>query len=163
MIRASRIAILASAVVLPGLAGGCATMGPPVQAATPAVSSQGIKVALLGQSCDQSVEPDWKGAQLVEVNVNVGISNPTSAPLVIHRDQFRLVAPDGTAVKTISLGAADPLSVAPGQEPSFELRFMARGGLRCTTPMQLETRGGVLAGDQPVTLAGLHFQPRNPS
>jgi len=40
---------------------------------------------------------------------------------------------------------------------------MTRGGLRCTTPMELETRGGVLAGDRPVTLAALHFLPRNPS
>ncbi len=74
-----------------------------------------------------------------------------------------MVAPDGTAVKTISLGAADPVSVAPGQQPSFELRFMTRGGLRCTTPMELETRGGVLAGDHAVSLAALHFLPQNPS
>ena len=111
----------------------------------------------------QSTEPDWKGANLVEVHVAVGIANPTGAPLVVHRDQFRLVGPDGTAVKTISVGAADPVSVAPGQEPSFELRFMTRGGVRCTTPMELETRGGVLAGDHPVTLASLRFLPRNPS
>lgn len=163
MIRASRIAVLASAIALPALAGGCATMGPPAQAATPAVSAEGVKVALLGENCTQSTESDWKGAQLVEVNVSVGISNPTSAPLLVHRDQFRLIGPDGTAVKTITTGAADPVSVAPGQDPSFELRFMIRGGLRCTTPMVLETRGGVLAGDHPVTLASLRFQPRNPS
>jgi hypothetical protein len=162
MIRASRIAFFA-AVALPALAGGCATMGPPAQAAAPAVSPEGVKVALLGQSCTQSAEPDWKGAQLVEVHVSVAVSNPTQAPLVIHRDQFRLVAPDGSAVKTITYGAADPVSVAPGEQPSFELRFMTRGGLRCTTPMELDTRGGVLAGDRPVTLAALHFLPRNPS
>ena len=165
MIRASRIALLASAVGIPlaALASGCATMGPPAQAAAPAVSPEGVKVALLGQTCTQSTEPDWKGANLVEVHVAVGIANPTGAPLVVHRDQFRLVGPDGTAVKTISVGAADPVSVAPGQEPSFELRFMTRGGVRCTTPMELETRGGVLAGDHPVTLASLRFLPRNPS
>lgn len=162
MTRASSIVFIA-AVVFPALAGGCATMGPPAQAAAPAVSPDGVKVALLGQSCVQSVESDWKGAQLVEVHVSVGVSNASAAPLVIHRDQFRLVAPDGTAVKTITYGAADPVSVAPGQEPSFELRFMTRGSLRCTTPMQLETRGGVLAGDRPVTLASLRFQPQNPS
>jgi hypothetical protein len=163
MIRASRIALLASAVVLPALAGGCATMGPPAQPAAPAVSPDGVKVTLLGQSCTKSAEPDWKGAQLVEVDVSVGVTNSTPAPLVIHRDQFRLVAPDGTAVKTISYGASDPVTVAPGQQPSFALRFMTRGGLRCTTPMQLETRDGVVAGDHPVTLAGLRFQPENPS
>jgi hypothetical protein len=163
MIRASHLAVLVSAAILPALAGGCATLGAPAQPAAPAVSPDGVKVALLGQTCSQSSEPDWKGANLVEVHVSVGVTNPTAASLVIHRDQFRLVAPDGTAVKTISVGAADPLSVEPGQQPSFELRFMTRGGLRCTTPMELETRGGVLAGDHPVTLASLRFVPRNPT
>ena len=161
MIRASSIAFIA-AVSLPAVAGGCATMGPPAQAAAPAASPEGVTVALLGQSCVQSFEPEWKGAQLVEVHVAVGVSNASAAPLLIRRDQFRLVAPDGTAVKTITYGAAEPVSVPPGQEPSFELRFMARGGLRCTTPMQLETRDGVLAGDRPVTLASLRFLPQNP-
>jgi len=162
MIRASRMFVLAAAVALPALAGGCATMRAPAQGGAPAVSPEGVKVALVGETCTQSREPDWKGANLIEVQLALAVTNPTSAPLMVHRDQFRLVAPDGTAVQTITYGAADPLSVAPGEQ-SFELRFMTRGGLRCNTPMDLETRGGVLAGDHPVTLASVRFIPQNPS
>src|SRR3954463_13340845 len=113
MIRASRLAVLVSAVALPAPAGGGAPLGPPAQAAAPAVSAEGVKVALLGQTCDQSADPDWKGANLIEVRLALGIANPTGAPRVLHRDQSRLVGPDGTAVQTISAGAADPISVAP--------------------------------------------------
>jgi hypothetical protein len=159
MIRSSHIVVLASAA-LASLFGGCVALRPAAQPATPALSSDGVQVALLGQSCTQIKESDWPSDDLVEVNVAIGVSNPTSHPLVVHRDQFQLIAPDGTALRPLTWRAADPMTVAPGQQPSFELRFMTRGSLGCAEPMALAPAAGVVADERPLTLAALRFVPR---
>ena len=161
MIRASHVVLTASVAVC-SLAGGCATLRPPVQNAAPAVSPEGVQVALLGQACTQTQESDWPYADLVEVHVAVGVSNPTANLLVVHREQFRLIAPDGTALRPLTWRAADPFTVAPGQQPSFELRYMTRGSLGCAEPMTLAPADGVVAGDRPLALAALRFLPRRP-
>lgn len=161
MIRVSRFAVLAI-VALSSVAGGCASLRPAAQTSPPAVSPEGVQVALLGQSCVQVKGSDWPYNDLVEVHVAFGVNNPTSMPLVVHRDQFRLIAPDGIALRTLTWGAGEPVTVAPGQQPSFELRYMTRGSLNCAQPMELAPATGVVAGDHPLTLAAVRFVPRRP-
>lgn len=159
MIRATSAVVLSFAGSL-AMASGCATMRPPAEGANaPVISAEGVKVALIGQSCDQIKEPDWRNDDLVEVTVEVGVQNPTTSQLLVHRDQFRLTAPDGTAVPPASWNIAEPMTVAPGQGPTFNLRFMTRGSLACARPMNLEARSAVTAGDRPLTLAALRFVP----
>jgi hypothetical protein len=161
MIGVSRSAVLVS-VVLSWLAGGCVSLRPPAQTSPPVVSPEGVQVALLGQSCVQLKGRQWPEADLVEVRVAVGVQNPTPSPLVVHRDRFRLIAPDGTALRPVTWRASEPVTVAPGQQPSFELRYMTRGGLECAQPMELAPATGVMAGDRPLTLAAVRFLPRKP-
>jgi hypothetical protein len=85
--------------------------------------------------------------------------NGTSAPVGVQRDGFRLGAPDGSAIRTSTWFAKDPLSVGPGQTQTFELRFMSRGGLSCSQEMALESPSAVIRGTTPVTLGAVKFIP----
>ena len=77
----------------------------------------------------------------------------------MHRDGFRLRGPDGRAVPTKSWQADEPLYVEAGQTRTFELRFMSRGGLSCTKPMQLEASSGITKGTVQVQIGAVTFVP----
>jgi hypothetical protein len=133
---------------------------PPVQNGAAAVAD-GVQVALLRQSCSQTVEADWPGNDLVEATVEVQVHNGAATPVSIRRDGFRLGA-DGSAVRPATWGAIEPMSLAPGQTQTFQLRFMGRGGLSCSAAMTLESPAAVTKGDRPVNLAGVTFTPKRP-
>ncbi len=114
---------------------------------------------MVSQTCAQTQEPDWYGADLVETSVAIAVRNAAPTPVTIHRDKFRLLAPDGSALRTLTWGAADPLTVAGGGSQTFELRFMTRGGLACTQEMRLDPDGGVALGASSVAFQPVRFTP----
>jgi hypothetical protein len=142
------------------LALACA-LHPPLQNGAAAVAD-GVQVALLRQSCSQTVEADWPGNDLVEATVEVQVHNGAATPVSIRRDGFRLGAANGSAVRPSTWGANEPMSLAPGQTQTFQLRFMSRGGLSCSAAMTLESPAAVTKGDRPVNLAGVQFTPELP-
>lgn len=95
----------------------------------------------------------------METYVQIEVRNNAPPPLLVNRDAFHLRGADGRAIPTTSLRANEPLSIEGGQSRTFELRFMSRGGLSCTQPMQLEPSGAVTKGDQPVQLGAVTFVP----
>ena len=131
---------------------------PPIQDAG-AVAKDGIQVAVLRQSCSQTVETEQPGNDLVEAIVEVEVRNSTPAPIGVHRDGFRLGASDGSAIRTSTWFASDPLSVEPGQAQTFQLRFMSRGGLSCSKEMALESPAAIIKGTQPVKIDVVKFVP----
>ena len=131
---------------------------PPVQNGA-AAAKDGIQVSVLRQSCSQTVETEQPGNDLVETIVELEVRNGTSAPVGVHRDAFRLGAPDGSAIRTSTWFASDPLSVDPGQAQTFQLRFMSRGGLSCSKEMAIESPSAVMQGTAPVQLAAVKFVP----
>jgi hypothetical protein len=52
--------------------------------------------------------------------------------------------------------------LAPGATQTFQLRFMARGGLSCSEAMTLDSPAAVTKGDRPVNLPGVKFTPERP-
>jgi hypothetical protein len=131
---------------------------PPIQNGA-AAAKDGIQVAVLRDSCSQTVDTDQPGNDLVETIVEVEVHNGTSTPVGVHRDGFRLGASDGSAIRTSTWFASDPLSVEPGQAQTFQLRFMSRGGLSCSKEMALESPSAVVKGVELVKLGAVKFVP----
>lgn len=146
-----------SAVATSGAA--CAPMQPPVKNGGPALSQTGLQLSVARQGCSQSSEPDFPGADLVEERVEVTVRNGSSAPAEVHRDRFRLVAPDGQALPPVTWNAADPLMVPGGNNETFELRFMTRGGLECSKEMRLDPDGALMVQARPVAFQPVSFVP----
>ncbi len=141
------------------VASACVPLRPPVQNSGPTVSHDGVQVAVTRQACSESVEPEQPGNNLTEETIDLQVGNMLATPLSVHRDAFRLVTPDGSALKTITFRAADPLTLAAGETRSFKLRYMTRGSLQCDRSMTLEVSSGIRAGGNPVDLAPIQFVP----
>lgn len=137
---------------------GCA-LAPPFKNSGPAVSRDGVHVAVTRQRCDQVQEPEEYGWDLVEAVLEVQIRNATPAQLTVHRDAFRLGGAEGTALRTQTWGAADPLTIDRGATGTFELRFITRGGLACTGEMILDVDAGLVLPDGPVKVGAVKFVP----
>ena len=147
-----------TSVALVALAPACA-LRPPVQNSGAATDPSGVEISVIGQSCTETVETDLPGVNLVDATVQVQVRNAAPPPLVVHRDAFRLRGADGRAIPTTTWMASDPLSIEAGQAGTFELRFMSRGGLSCTKPMQLEASAGITKGTEAVRIGAVSFVP----
>jgi hypothetical protein len=144
------------ALLLSPLAPACG-LSPALQNGGAAITAEGIAVAVLRQSCSETVQAKQPGNDLVEAIVEVEIRNPTAVPLAVHRDGFRLSAPDGSAIRTSTWFANGPLVVPAGQTQTFQLRFMSRGGLSCWRPMELRTDAAIARGTAPLNVGSIRF------
>jgi hypothetical protein len=150
-----RMLVAAALLTVPGL--GCA-LTPPFKNAGPSTSREGVQVAVTRQRCEQVSEPDDYGWDLVTTELEVQVRNTTPAQLTVHRDAFRLLCPDGSALRTQTWGAADPVTVEAGTSGTFQLR-MARGGAECTGEMVLDVDNALTLAGNPVKIAGVKFVP----
>jgi hypothetical protein len=114
---------------------------------------------VLRESCSQNVDPQWPGADLVEASLQTQVRNMTSEPVTVHRDGFRLVAPDGQEISTSTWSAREPISLAAGQTADFSLRFSDRGGLSCSKETRLDAPVAVTKGADVVRVASVAFLP----
>jgi hypothetical protein len=160
MIKPAPTSTLSGILVLAfmALTPACAGLEPPIRNSGPAAAT-GVEVAVLRESCSQTVETEQPGNDLVEAVVEVEVRNATAAPVSVHRDGFRLRAPDGSAIRTSTWFSSDPLPVVAGRAETFQLRFMSRGGLSCSKVMQLDASAAVTKGEEPLRLGSITFQP----
>jgi hypothetical protein len=143
------------------LAPACAGLVPPARSSGPAISPQGVQIAVVKQQCTQTQEPDQPDNDLAEEIVDVQVRNVAAGPVMIVRTDFRLLTPDGFALKDATWGSADPLVVNGGDTRVFELRFMSRGSLECGRELELDAGTGVSLGKTPVKLSTVRFVPRS--
>jgi hypothetical protein len=137
----------------------CAPLRLPYKSSVPAVSPEGVEIAVNRQSCTQNVDPDFYGQDLVEEVVEVQVRNATANPLTVQREAFRLIAPDGRGLKTMTWRAIDPLALNIGETRTFELRYMTRGDLECSREMKLDADAGVRMNGRPIQVGAVSFQP----
>ncbi len=154
--------VLGIGVLTLGLAAGCMPMRPPVRSSGQVGSNDGVSLAVLRQACSQTTEPEQPGFDLVEERIELRVHNGAPAPATLHRGAFRLMTPDGSALKTLTWLAAEPLTIAAGTDSTFELRFMARGGLACTQEMRLAVNDALELRARPVDLQAIAFLPERP-
>ena len=141
------------------LAPACVPMTPPAQNSGAVQSHDGVALAITRQGCSQTTETEEPSWDLVEERLAVEVQNRSPEPITVHRDEFRLLLPDGSALKTVTWGAAEPISVASGQNHGFVLRFMVHSDFTCQSAMQLDVRGGVVLSQHAVALGAISFVP----
>jgi hypothetical protein len=142
------------------LVSGCG-LRPPIQNSGTVSTADGIQVAVLSQSCSETVETDWPGNDLVEMTVQIEVRNGTPTAIGVHRDGFRLKGADGRAIPTSTGSAKDPISLAPRQTQTVQLRFMSRGGLSCSREMTLESSSAIMHGTETATIGTIKFVAAN--
>jgi len=146
-------------VLAVALAPACAPLRLPAKNGGPVKSGEGVEMTVSRQSCTQNFEPDFYGSDLVEEVVEVQVRNAAPAILTVQRDAFRLLSPDGLALKTMTWRAADPLALNAGETRTFQLRFMTRSGLDCRQEMKLDADAGVRIDGRAIQLGAVSFQP----
>jgi hypothetical protein len=155
--RVSAFGLVSLAALI--LAPACASMRPAAQNGGPALSREGVQLAILKQSCTQTQEPEQPDNDLAEATVEVEVRNPTPDALTISRTAFRLLTPDGFALKTRAWGSADLLVLKGGETRAFEMRFMSRGSLACGRELKLDPGAGVSLGGKSVKMNAVSFVP----
>ena len=133
---------------------------PPIQNSGTVTTPDGIQIAVLKQECSQTVETDWPGNDLVAVTIQIEVRNRTQKPLDVHRDGFRLVGTDGSAIPTSTWFASDSISLAPDEVRAFRLRFMSRGSLSCSKEIALESPSAIVRGTEIARIAPIGFVAR---
>jgi len=140
--------------------GSCATtMKPPVVNSGPVQSNDGVAVAVLRQACSQIEPVDEVPTAAVDETVEVEVQNGSPGPLTVHPDRFRLIAADGGTPATAASRAGATATIAQGDARTFEVQFVATGGLACTKEMRLDASGGITRQDSPVALQPVPFRP----
>jgi len=140
--------------------GSCATtMKPPVVNSGPVQSNDGVAVAVLRQACSQTEPVDEVPTAAVDETVEVQVQNGSPGPLTVRPGRFRLIAADGGAPPTAASRAGAAVTIAEGDTRTFEVQFMATGGLACTKEMRLDASEGITHQDSPVALQPVPFRP----
>jgi hypothetical protein len=152
------VRVMAIGFLLAGV-GACATMRPPATSSGPAMSSNGVQIAVVRQICAESQPVGPMLGNWVDETVEVQVRNGSPQPVAIHLDRFRLLGPDGGVLASGADPSIEPLAVARGETRTVEVRFSSRGGLECTRPMRLDAGAGITSGEAPVVLGLVSFVP----
>ncbi len=155
-VRVTKVLLRFSPFLL-ALAPACA-MSPPAQNAG-SLASDGVQVAVVGQRCSETVETDWPGANLVEATVQFQVRNTNPNPVTVKREELYLRGTDGRRVQSRDWNESAPVTVESGQTQTFDLRYLTRGGLSCTKPMQLDATSAIRVGAEPVRIGAVTFVP----
>jgi hypothetical protein len=158
----SRLTIFAVATVGVTTVASASGLRPPIRNSGAVTTPDGVQVAVLGQSCSQTVETDLPGNDLVEMTVEIEVRNGTSQALGVHRDGFRLTGADGRSIPTSTWFASKPISIASRQAETFELRFMSHGGLSCSQEMTLESPSAIVRGTDIAKIGAIRFVAQAP-
>jgi hypothetical protein len=141
-------------------AGACATtMKPPVANSGPALSQDGVQVAVLRQACLQTQPVDEVPTGSVDETVEIEVRNGSPDPVTVRPDRIRLVGTDESVATPAAAPSGSELTVAAGETQTIQLRFSARNGLECTKEMRLDASDGITRRASPVALHPLPFRP----
>jgi hypothetical protein len=156
-VRSSALGLVSLCTLI--LAPACASMRAPARNSGPALSTEGVQLSVVKQSCTQTQEPDQPDNDLAEAIVEVEVRNAAPDAVTISRTAFRLLTPDGFALKTRTWGSADPLVLKGGKTRAFEMRFMSRGSLECGRVLRLDPGTGICLGGKSVKMNAVTFVP----
>ena len=143
------------------LAPACAlTLPPAARNSGPAVSREGVQVAVVGQLCTESsdVEDDLDSDR-ASIILTVQVRNTTNEPATVDRDKFILLAPENGSLSPLMLRRHRPQLIGAGQALSFDLRFEPHGLNQCFHQFRLRANSGVILGDKVVHPGPVSFVP----
>ncbi len=119
----------------------------------------GVSVALVGQSCDREIDPNWSSADLLGLDLRIRVINSGPSRLTFDPFATRLLA-DGD---TFSPHRADgPMAIGAGESRTVTVHFLERDdNLACNVPMALTLGRAVSVGGVSVTLRSISFLVSN--
>ena len=138
-------------------AGGCAAQAfvltdSPIQVG-------GVSVALVGQSCDRQIDPNWSYADILGLDLQIRITNSGPSGMTFDPSATRLLA-DGES--RLPHRADGPNAIAAGESRTFTVHFLERdANLACNVPMALTLGRAAMVGGASVTLAPISFLASN--
>ena len=150
MCNTSRVAALSL------ILGSACAHHPAYQSSGPSIRD-GVKVAIVGQSCDQHHDSNFEFDDFVDLELDLEVCNDTQAPLTVHRDMIRIIAADGIAPSPLTWKAVEPIQVLPESNQRISVRYTNRGSLECRGPLDLDLKNAVRRGGAPLALAPIHF------
>ncbi|HET6146070.1 MAG TPA: hypothetical protein VFH68_00940 [Polyangia bacterium] len=132
-------------------------MLPVAQSSGATFSEEGVVLAVVGQTCKQSPDANQAGKTRLDATFAIEVGNPTPAPLIVHGTGFALVVSDGTAVRTSTAEAAQPMAVESGTTLRLLLRFIAGGS--CSQEMRLVPDSAVEIRGRQIKIDPVRFVP----
>ena len=142
------------------LAPACATLQPAAQNSGPAVSREGVQVAVVGQLCTQSNDfEDDIDSDRASIEVTVQVRNTTAELVMVDRDRFLLQGQDNDSLRPLWFVRGRPQPVGAGQTLSFDLRFEPHGLNQCFHQFRLRANSGVILGDKVIHPGPVSFIP----
>jgi len=139
---------------------GCGTMLPPAHSSGAAFSEEGVVLAVVGQSCQQSPDANQTSKTRLDATFAIEVGNPSRVPLTVHPDRFALVVPDGTEVRTSTPEAAQSVAVESGTTSRLLLRFVANGN--CSQELRLVPTAAIEMRGRPINIDPVRFVPVAP-
>ena len=149
-----RISLSKAAILVATLwMGSCATK--PFARTEGPVRNQATSVALVGQSCDREIDPNWPRADVLGLDVRVRVAN--SGASVLTFDPARTVL--SAAGQSYGPHRSDSASAIPlSASRTFVVHFLEReGDLACNVPMSLALDQAVTLSGTPVTFGPISF------
>jgi hypothetical protein len=123
------------------------------------VQAGGVSAALVSQSCDRQIDPNWSYADILGLDVQIRVTNGGSSRITFDPSATGLLV-DG---KIRSPHRADgPTAIAAGESRTFAVHFLERDdNLACNVPMAFTLGRAVTVGGASVTLRPISFLASN--
>jgi len=137
----------------------------PYQASGPALSKDGVKIALTGERC--YVLPNTEQFPIarndiddvLHLGLDLEVTNASNHVAVLSLDRFQLAGDTQAEHLVMHPRESGSLSLAPGENKRVALDFEEQTDLDCRHDLALATEGAVAIEGRPVYLASIHFQP----
>ena len=142
---------------VPFVVSACGSMPPPARSSGASLSDDGVLLAVVGQSCNQSNRGAPTNATLMNETIDVEVGNPARMPVVVHSNRFLLFVSARTSVRPTATDAGDTLSVDPGTTARFKLAFVAAGS--CKQELRLASSDAMELGGYPIQVSSVRFVP----
>ena len=119
------------------------------------VEAGGVRVGLVDQRSDREMDPNWSGADILDLDVRVEVTNSTADTIAFEPAHVRLLAA-GEARKPHKSDRR--ANIPAGTSKVFEVGFLERDdNLACNVPMALGVADAATTGASTVPLQPISF------
>lgn len=146
--QAKTLAVIVLATAVPAC-----SHGHPYQTLTPVLAPEGVELEAEAQ-CSVTGKD-----HMLDLNVELHVSNPTDAPVLVMRDRFRLAVQTAARPALANPAESGVISVLPEDTLSTSLSFRQPGVIDCEHPLTLDAGDAVQLRGKRVALPPIHLTP----
>ncbi len=145
-----------------GLAASCGYTAP-YQNSGPALSQEGVKIALVGERCYVNRSGEQYPTTIVDDELHVGVdlkvTNQSDQVATLALENFQLEETAGGEHAVMHPQESGSVALSPGQSTDVALDFADKAELDCHHDLKLDSQGAIAIQGRPASLASIHFQP----